>query len=290
VWAMEHFWQLDQPILAVSRSKPFDIGLWPILVVMVGCLVIRFFMPPSLHQPLVSELLLVLPAVLFYFVIRGQVDARASDAIHNAQQIIDLERQLDIFIEPELQQRLLRSETLETVMNWIYIWLHWPVVTATIIWLVVCRPPRVFAVYRNAFLISGAVGMIIFALHPVAPPRLMPGLLFDDTILDHSRSYRVLQPPALTNPFAAMPSLHVGWNLLVGIAIVREARNLPLRIFGVIMPALMFSATVLTANHYILDGIAGGALATICLLLATRITINPNRWLTWHGLTKRSPG
>ena len=175
---MDLFGQLGQPIFAVSRSKPFDIGLWPFLVVMVICLVIRFVMPPpTSRQQLVAELLLLLPAVIFYFVIRGQVDARASDAIHNAQQIIDLERRLGIFIEPELQQRLLRSETLETFVNWIYIWLHWPVVTATMIWLVVRRPPRVFAVYRNAFLISGAVGMIVFALHPVAPPRLMPGFV-----------------------------------------------------------------------------------------------------------------
>ncbi len=287
---MDLFVQLGQPIFAVSRSMPFDIGLWPFLIVMAGCLVVRFFLSPDSRQPLISELLLLLPAIRFYFVIRGEVDARASDAIHNAQQIIDLERRLGIFIEPELQQRMLRSETLETVMNWVYIWLHWPVVTVTMIWLVVRRPPRVFAVYRNAFLISGAIGMIVFALYPVAPPRLIPGFGFDDTILDHSRSYRVLQPPALTNPFAAMPSLHVGWNLLVGIAIAREVRNLPLRIFGVVMPALMFSATVLTANHYILDGIVGGLLTTTCLLLAIRIPVNPNRWLTWHGLTRRSPG
>jgi hypothetical protein len=139
----------------------------------------------------------------------------------------------------------------------------------------------------NAFLLSAAIGMVIFALFPVAPPRLMPGLDLEDTVTRHSHSYRVLQPPGLTNPFAAMPSLHFGWNLLAGIAIFREARHPLARAFGVVMPVMMFSAIVLTANHYILDGLVGGALTTVCLLIAIYLPQDGARWLTWHGLTGR---
>jgi hypothetical protein len=78
----------------------------------------------------------------------------------------------------------------------------------------------------------------------------------------------VLQPPSLTNQYAAMPSLHVGWNLLVGIAVVRHASWWAGKGFGMLMPAAMVAAVVLTANHYLLDAVAGGALALIGLAIA----------------------
>jgi glycerophosphoryl diester phosphodiesterase len=99
----------------------------------------------------------------------------------------------------------------------------------------------------------------------VAPPRLMPEIDVVDTVTEQSSSYRVFQPPALTNPYAAMPSLHFGWNLLMGIAIVREARSRPFRLFGYVMPVMMFLGIVLTANHYLIDGIAGGLLVLASL-------------------------
>jgi len=269
--------------------NPLHWESWPFVVVIVVSLLLRFFLPPpqSARQRFTAEFLLLLPAILLYFLVRGLVDARASDAFANAQRIIDLEKRLGIFVEIDLQEKLLRSGAIKTLVNWIYIWMHWPVVIATIIWLVTSRPRERYRIYLNAFLLSAAIGMVIFALYPVAPPRLMPELGLEDTVTLHSHSYRVLQPPGLTNPFAAMPSLHFGWNLLVGIAIVREARHPLARSFGFIMPALMLTAIVLTANHYILDGVVGGVLTTLCLLIAMRIPRDGERWLTWHGLTGR---
>jgi membrane-associated phospholipid phosphatase len=78
----------------------------------------------------------------------------------------------------------------------------------------------------------------------------------------------VLQPPAFVNQYAAMPSLHSGWDLLVGIAIVSAASTLVLRIFGYVMPILMAVAVVLTANHYVLDVIAGISLVLIAHVAA----------------------
>ena len=273
-------------LLGAIDWNPLNWQSWPFVVVIVASLLLRFFLPPprTALQHFIAEFLLLLPAILLYFLVRGLVDARASDAIANARQVIDIEKQLGIFVEIDLQETLLRSETIKTLVNWIYIWMHWPVVAVTIIWLVTHRPRERYSVYLNAFLISAAIGMVIFALYPVAPPRLMPELGLEDTVTRHSHSYRVLQPPGLTNPFAAMPSLHFGWNLLIGIAIVREARHPLARTFGVVMPAMMFSAIVLTANHYIIDGVAGGMLTTLCLLIAMRLPRDGDRWLTWHGL------
>jgi hypothetical protein len=98
----------------------------------------------------------------------------------------------------------------------------------------------------------------------MAPPRFIDAYGFVDTITLHSSSYRVLQPPSLVNQYAAMPSLHCGWDLLIGIAIARHAPP-RLRWIGCVLPVAMVSAVVLTANHYILDAVAGMALVVASL-------------------------
>ena len=102
----------------------------------------------------------------------------------------------------------------------------------------------------------------------MAPPRLLDGDLLLDTVGEYSTSYRLLQPPSLVNKYAALPSLHVGWNLLVGIALWRSAKTRLVRALGAISPALMVASVVLTANHYIVDAIAGAALAMVGLAIA----------------------
>jgi hypothetical protein len=204
-----------------------------------------------------EELCLILPAGLFYFFVRGLVSARTGEAIAHARHIVAFERSIGIFVEPRLQRAIVGHPVLVDLANWIYIWAHWPVILAWVVWMWT-RHRAAYPTYRSAVLISGAAGMVVFALYPVAPPRLVPGLGLVDTVTLRSHAYRVLQPPALADLYASMPSLHFGWNLLVGIAIVRNARTLPGRLIGVVLPVAMFSAIVLTANHFILDGVVGG--------------------------------
>jgi membrane-associated phospholipid phosphatase len=109
---------------------------------------------------------------------------------------------------------------------------------------------------------------VIFALYPVAPPRFIPELGFADTVDKRAIFNNILLPPSLTNTYAAMPSLHAGWNLLVGIALVRHGSHWATRAFGVVMPVMMFFSIVFTGNHYIIDGIAGDAIAEFGLLVA----------------------
>jgi membrane-associated phospholipid phosphatase len=139
----------------------------------------------------------------------------------------------------------------------------------TLGWLFVRTPDR-FRLLRDAMFISGGIGLLIFALYPVSPPRF-GALEVVDTVSDRSRAYRTLQPPGLINPYAAMPSLHFGWNLLVGVIIWNSTRNRALRAFALVMPLLMAFAVVATANHYVVDVVVGGALALFGLLLAHRL-------------------
>lgn len=227
-------------------------------------------------RQLTGEMLIVVPAYFLYFLVRGFVEGREAQAFHTAIDIIELEQALGIFWEPMLQQHILHIDLVVTLANWTYIWGHWPVIVFVAIWLFMLHREE-YSVYRNAFLISGAIGLIVFVSLPVAPPRFMDAWGFVDTVAERSDAYRILQPPAFVNQYAAMPSLHFGWNLLVGIAIYRHSSHVIGKIFGVALPVIMFASIVLTANHYIIDGLAGGSLALVGLFAA----------LMLHQLSKR---
>jgi hypothetical protein len=279
--------------LPVNLESIFDPRDWPAAVyfgLIASLLAIRLFVPwPNTRiAHFTEEVCLILPAGLFYFFGRGQSHTEAATAIAHSRRIVNLERSLGIFVEPRLQSHILDRPMVVDLVNWVYIWAHWPVIIPWIIWMWF-RHHKDYAIYRNAVLISGAAGMLVFALYPVAPPRLVPDLGLIDTVTLHSRSYRVLQPPALTNVYAAMPSLHFGWDLLVGIAIARHAGVRAGRAVGVILPVLMLSAVVLTANHFVLDAVVGGTFALAGLTLSLIVTPRWSPWLTRPAHQRGSP-
>ena len=226
-------------------------------------------MPVNLNA--VREVGIVSLAIFLYFFVRGLMDSKASLAEEHARHLISLERWLGIFHEPQIQQWTLEQDWLVRVVNSIYIYGHWPVLVSTLVWLLWKRRDQ-FPIYRSALLISGAIGLVFFVLFPMAPPRFLPDQGFVDTVTLHTNAYRVLQPPSFTNQYAAMPSLHVGWNLLMGIAIFTTTRNRFWRAFAIAMPLAMYLATILTANHYIMDGIVGSLVALTGLAIAFRIS------------------
>ena len=214
------------------------------------------------------EVCLILSAYAAYQLVRGVVDGRVDDAFANAASLIHLEQSIGIFWEVQLQGLILGNEFLIDFFNWIYIWGHLPVVGALALWIFFFRRES-FARYRNAFLISGAIGLVFFVTVPVAPPRFLTSAGFVDTITDYTKIYHALQYPAFVNEYAAMPSLHFGWNLLVGLALYQSTRVWYARAFAIFMPLMMFIAVILTANHYILDPIMGGMVALVSLAIAS---------------------
>jgi len=218
---------------------------------------------------------LVLLGVFVYFSVRGLTAGSYDVALAHSREIVSLERRLGINVEGDLQSFVVRSDSLETVANWIYIWGHWPVIVATMLWLL-RRHRDIFLRLRDAMVISGAFGVVIFMAYPVAPPRLA-GLGLEDTVAERSHAYRVLQPPAFVNQYAAMPSLHVGWDLLVGISIVAAASTVVMRVIGCTLPVLMALAVVVTANHYILDAVVGVVIVLLAHVCALELERRRNR-------------
>jgi hypothetical protein len=208
-------------------------------------------------------------AWLVYFGIRAVSEGRAATAREHARGLLRLERRLGIAWEHAAQRPVLEHQWLMTAANWMYVWGHWPVIAVSAIWLF-RRRPAAYRELRTAFLVSGAIGIVIFAMYPVAPPRLAGvGLL--DSVTRYSHAYRALQPREVTNIYAAFPSLHFGWDLLVGLALVRHASWTVVRVFGVLAPIAMALAVVATANHFVLDVVGGGVVAVCGLLVARRL-------------------
>jgi membrane-associated phospholipid phosphatase len=218
---------------------------------------------------------LVLVLVCIYFGVRGLTVGSTEDALDHAHDIWAFEQHLHIDIEEALQAPASRSETVVTIANWIYIWGHWPIIVVTMLWLLRWHSD-VFRRLRDAMMLSGAIGMVLYATYPVAPPRLA-GLGLIDTVSESSRAYRVLQPPTFVNQYAAMPSLHAGWDLLVGISIVTAASTVALRIIGYALPSLMAVAVVLTANHYVIDVVAGVLLVLLARVAALALERSRHR-------------
>ncbi|MER5912997.1 phosphatase PAP2 family protein [Streptomyces sp. NPDC001982] len=224
-----------------------------------------------------------------YFGVRGLTDSSQARALHNAAWVEAAERGLHLGWESRLQSLVVDDHAITRILNWIYIFGHWPVIALTLIWLL-SRHPELYARAAGAMLLSGAAGLVIFAAFPVAPPRLA-GLGMSDTVTEQSHAYRVLQPPAFTNQYAAMPSLHVGWNLIMTMAILAATRKVWLRVLAVALTVSMDATVVLTANHYVIDALAGAALAHLGWHLTGRLQARARRQqqTTLEGFARPSP-
>jgi hypothetical protein len=222
---------------------------------------------PIFRRTLAREVSLIVGAMLLYFGVRNVTAGSADLAFLNAERISRLERWAHVDWERGLQALVVDRDLLVNFTNWVYIWGHWPVILPTALALFLWRRDRYYLL-RNAFFVSGAIGFLFFALLPVAPPRLFDAGLVD-TVTSQSSSYRALQPPGLTNQYAAFPSLHVGWNVLLGIVVFTATRSRVLRFVSVAGPLAMAFSVVATANHFVVDVGAGIVVVLIGLMVAT---------------------
>lgn len=212
------------------------------------------------------QLVLVAVAFLLYFVVRANVVDRPDLAIENALKIVDFEQALGIYSELAWQQAILDHEAVVRSFNLVYFWLDFPLI-AVLGFLLYFTRRQEYRFTRDALLISGAFALACYALFPVAPPRLLPGSGMVDTLqlLDNA-SYQAQSTEFFVNPYAAMPSLHVGWAFLVSIGVMRAyPGNRLVLILALLHPIAQWISTVVTGNHYFLDGVGGLVAAAIGL-------------------------
>jgi membrane-associated phospholipid phosphatase len=220
----------------------------------------------SAHHGIAREALLVGFAILAYFSIRNATAGGREQAVENAGRILRLEGWLGVAWEQHVQGVVVGHDELVALTNWVYIWGHWPVILGVATALFLFRREHYYLL-RNALFVSGAIGFLFFAFFPVCPPRLAdPGLV--DTVTNESSSYRALQPPGLTNQYAAFPSLHFGFNVIVGVVLFVAFTRVAIRVFAVLGPLAMGFAVIATANHYVLDVVGGLIVVSVGLAVA----------------------
>ena len=214
------------------------------------------------------ELAAVAVAALIYYLVRGAVSDRADEAFQRARDILALEQRLRLDWETAIHEAILGSDALIDFANGTYFWGHMPLLIALAIWL--WRSHRdIWRTFRNALLISAAAGMVSYFLFPTAPPRLMPELGYIDILaLRAAPAYQAQEVGLFVNPYAALPSLHVGWALLAGLAVWQTSKHPLMRAFAVAIPLSQSWAVVATANHWTLDAVAGLAVCALAWSLA----------------------
>src|SRR5271166_2794626 len=198
-------------------------------------------------------------AYIGYRIARGLAEGNANAAFAHARELISLERTLHLFVEPSVQAWASGSRLLMGFSSWLYVSAQTTVTVASLIYLYV-RHNRSFYCVRNMFMIGMAIALVGYTVFPTAPPRFMPEWGFIDSVSDFTGvhvSHASASMNALFNPYAAVPSMHVAFALMIGWTLARLVRPRPLKILWSAYPFLMVFVIIVTANHFLFDAVLG---------------------------------
>jgi hypothetical protein len=204
-------------------------------------------------------------------------------AYAHAGQVLRFEDALGLNVERGLNHGLMRTPRLADLAAAYYATAHFAVTLAVLGWLYVRRPGE-YRRLRTALMIATAIALIGFWLYPLAPPRLLAGHGFVDpvTALHTFGLYSSPHTGGLTNQLAAMPSMHAGWALWCAVAVIGLTRRPLIRAIAALYPVLTWLVIFATANHYVVDALAGCAIMVVSLLAASFVPRRPKN----HEVTK----
>ena len=223
---------------------------------------------------LVGQLAVLVAVDVTYEVTRALIAGPRAMALAHAHSLVDLERALGIFHERAIQRHAesapgvvmdvakLTYQNCQRLFAWSFVV------------FVYLRRNAAYPALRNTIIVLDVIGLIGYAVYPTAPPRLTPGYGFVDTLDPTQANLHSSLLGSLTNLYAAVPSLHTAYALLIGVVGFRVSRTRAGRVAACLYPALVVWATVATANHWLLDAVAGAAalgLAALILDLLRRV-------------------
>ncbi|MEU0968152.1 phosphatase PAP2 family protein [Streptomyces sp. NPDC005917] len=232
------------------------------------------------------EILLIAVSYWTYSLIRNAVPEQKAQALRNADWIWKGEHRLGIAVEGSVNHVVNSTAWLIVGMNYYYATLHFVVTLGVLVWLYRSHPGR-YAAARLALFATTGVALLGYYLFPLAPPRLMNGDGFIDTVMVHHTwgSMASGDLKHMSNQYAAMPSMHIGWSLWCGLTIFALASLPWVRVLGLLYPTATLLVIVATANHFWLDAVGGMLCLTFGLAVAR----------AWYGtlpyaLPRRPPG
>jgi hypothetical protein len=204
------------------------------------------------------EIALIAVAYSAYTMIRNAMSGHEAVAFRRAEDLLQAEQVLNIDFELAVNQAADRISWLIVGMNYYYATLHIAVTLGVLIWLYRSHPQH-YRPARTALAATCALALVGFYAFALAPPRLLTHYGFIDTVVTHHTwgSMASGDVGTLSNQYAAMPSLHVGWSVWCATALVMLARHRWVRVLGAIYPIATLVVIVATANHFILDAVGG---------------------------------
>lgn len=204
------------------------------------------------------EIVLIGVSYWTYSLIRNAVPEQQAAAMHNADRIWRAEHTLGIAVEHTVNQAASGVTWLIISMNYYYATLHFIVTIGVLVWLYRRHPGR-YAATRTVIFATTGTALLGYYLFPLAPPRLMRGGDFIDTVQVHQTwgSMASGNLADMSNQYAAMPSMHIGWAVWCGLTIAMLAGPLWVRVLGVLYPVTTLIVIVATANHFWLDAVGG---------------------------------
>jgi membrane-associated phospholipid phosphatase len=231
-----------------------------------------------------SQLLLFFAAFNGYQIVRGLTDGSRHEAFANADRVIDAERWLGTFFEPGLQKALLAHTWLIDFANFMYMNSHFVVSTTFLVWVYLFRNEH-WGFIRNMFLVAMGLALVGYAAFPTAPPRLIPEEGFTDTIAAFTGIAQDKGTASLlVNQYAAVPSMHCAFALMIGVPGVIISRHRWAKALWSLYPLFVLWVVVVTGNHFWLDGAAGAVVAALSALAARRLARARRAW-AWRPAT-----
>jgi hypothetical protein len=205
-----------------------------------------------------QEIAIIAVCYWLYGRVRNLVPEQESIAMRHGRAVQHLQEKLHLNFELSVNKFVAGHEWLAQTMDYYYATLHFVVTIGVLIWLFRWHP-RIYRGARTVLFATSLIALAGFYLYPLAPPRLLPQYGFIDTLLKF-HTWGSLADPKIaehSNQFAAMPSLHIGWALWCGISIFFCATRWWVRALGLLYPVWTFMVIIGTANHFIIDAVAG---------------------------------
>lgn len=222
-------------------------------------------------------------ADLCYETVRGVAEGNANAAFANARAVIDFERSIGLFFEEGLQNAVLGTWLID-VANFAYMNSHFVVTTVFLVWMYLYRNEHFYFV-RNMFMVAMGIALIGYTLVPTAPPRFFEELGFVDSLDKVSVNHDSAFVQMFVNPYAAIPSMHCAFSLMIGVAGARVSRHHLTRALWCSYPLFVFWVVMVTGNHFWIDGAIGWAVAGLAALGAIQLArLRPAAW-AWQPAT-----
>jgi membrane-associated phospholipid phosphatase len=235
---------------------------------------------PNGPLDLIRQIVLFCGAYWLYRIVRGLVDGRSGEAFANAREVISIERALGLFVEPGVHAWASAHAVVIDFASWMYLNSHFAVTTVTLAWLYLRRNERFYFV-RNMFMVAMGIALVGYVLVPTAPPRLMPEWGFSDSVaaftgVDHDTG----SAGVLFNPFAAIPSMHVAFALMLGLTMAQVVRRPWARVLWWCYAPVVTFVVVATANHWWFDAFLGAVVAATSAAFAHGLfaRVRPEVW------------